>query len=101
MEDYRVAEATAKAQVPFLSVRVVLDTSEQRLPDYLPTLTRSKYSVLTRVMGMPWRIPTLWVIKNQLQLCQNVITRFGMAYLNLEVDRIKRVQAQAASQALY
>ena len=101
MEDYRVAEATAKAQVPFLSVRVVLDTLEQRLPDYLPTLTHSKYSVLTRVMGMPWRIPTLWGIKNQLRLCQTVITRFGMAYLNLEVDRIKNVQAQAARRALY
>lgn len=101
MEDYRVAEAAAKAQVPFLSVRVVLDTARQKLPAYLPGLTRSRYSILTKVLGMPWRIPTLWRLKNQLMLCQAVITRFGMTYLNLEVDRIQRMQAQAADRALY
>ncbi len=101
MEDYRVAEAAAKAQVPFLSVRVVLDTAGQQLPGYLEGLSRSKFSLLTKVLGMPWRIPTLWRLKNQLMLCQAVITGFGMAYLNLEVERTKSAQAQAASRALY
>ena len=101
MEDYTVAEAAAKAGVPFLSVRIVLDTASQQLPDYLEGLSRSKFRLLTRVLGMPWRIPTLWRIKNQLTLCQAVITGFGMAYLNLEVERTKSAQAQAASRALY
>ena len=101
MEDYRVAEAAAKAEVPFLSVRVVLDTAWQRLPDYLPGLTRSRYSVLTKVLGMPWRIPTLWQLKNQLLLCQTVITRFGMTYLNLETNRLLQWKAQVTERTLY
>ena len=101
MEDYTVAEAAAKAQVPFLSVRVVLDTAGQKLPGYLEGLSRSKINLLTKVLVMPWRIPTLWRLKNQLTLCQAVITGFGMAYLKLEVERTKSAQAQAASRALY
>ena len=81
MEDYRVAEAAQKAGVPFLSVRVVLDTASQRLPGYLPGLARSRYKVVTKVLLMPWRIPAMLRLKNQLQLCQAVLTNFGLSYL--------------------
>jgi len=49
MEDYRAAEAAQNAGVPFLSVRVVLDTASQRLPGYLPGLARSRYKVVTKI----------------------------------------------------
>ncbi len=81
MEDYRVAEAAEKAGVPFLSVRVVLDTASQRLPGYLPGLAKSRYKVVTKVLLMPWRIPTMLRLKGQLQLCQAVLTNFGVSYL--------------------
>ena len=81
MEDYRVAEAAQNAGVPFISVRVVLDTANQKLPDYLPGLAKSPYKVLTNVLLMPWRIPTILRLKKQLQLCQAVLTNFGLSYM--------------------
>ena len=83
MEDYRAAEAAQKAGVPFLSVRVVLDTASQRLPGYLPGLAKSPYKVLTNVLLMPWRIPTMLRLKKQLQLGQAVLTIFGVSYLKV------------------
>jgi nucleoside phosphorylase len=81
MEDYRAAEAAQKTGVPFLSVRVVLDTASQSLPGYLPGLAKSPYKVITNVLLLPWRIPTMLGLKNQLHLCQDVLTNFGMSYL--------------------
>ncbi|MCH8987488.1 MAG: hypothetical protein IIA92_01610 [Chloroflexi bacterium] len=83
MEDYRAAEAAQKAGVPFLAVRVVLDTASQRLPGYLPGLAKSPYKVLTNVLLMPWRIPTMLRLKKQLQLGQAVLTIFGVSYLKV------------------
>jgi adenosylhomocysteine nucleosidase len=83
MEDYRAAEAAQNAGVPFLSVRVVLDTANQRLPGYLPGLARSRYKVVTKILLMPWRIPTMLRLKQQLQLCQAVLTNFGVSYLKV------------------
>jgi adenosylhomocysteine nucleosidase len=83
MEDYRAAEAAQNAGVPFLSVRVVLDTASQRLPGYLPGLARSRYKVVTKILLMPWRIPTMLNLKRQLQLCQAVLTNFGVSYLKV------------------
>ena len=83
MEDYRAAEAAQSAGVPFLSVRVVLDTAGQRLPGYLPGLAKSRYKVLTNVLLMPWRIPTMLRLKRQLQLGQAVLTNFAMSYLKV------------------
>jgi nucleoside phosphorylase len=81
MEDYRAAEAAQNAGIPFLSIRVVLDTSSQKLPGYLPGLAKSPYKILTNVLLQPWRIPTMLSLKKQLQLCQAVLTNFGMSYL--------------------
>lgn len=83
MEDYRAAAAARANEVPFLSVRVVLDTASQTLPGYLPGLAKSPYKIITNVLLMPWRIPTMLRLKNQLQLSQVVLTNFGMAYLRV------------------
>ena len=81
MEDYRVAEAAQDAGVPFLAARVVLDTARDRLPGYLPGLAKSRYKVVTHVLLMPWRIPTMLRLKRQLQLGQMVLTNFAVAYM--------------------
>ena len=101
MEDYRTAAAAANAGVPFLSVRVVLDPASQRLPAYLEELSRAKYGIFTKVLAMPWRIPTLWGLKNQLMLCRTIITRLGVAYLEQQSERMAAYQEQAVARAPY
>ena len=101
MEDHTVAAAAKKAGVPFLSVRTVLDTAEQRIPSYLPGLSRSRNAVFTEILFKPWRIPTLMRLKKQMDLCQSVITRFGMTYFKLEAERRRSAREKAATEAIY
>ena len=89
MEDHAVAVAAGRAGVPFLSVRVILDTAEQRLPGYLPGLSKKPNAAVTEILLKPWRIPTLWKLKSQMDLCQAVLTRFGLSYLEREAGRHK------------
>ena len=51
MEDHAVATAAMEAEVPFLSVRVILDIAEQRLPGYLPKLSKGQEHGLQRDPG--------------------------------------------------
>ena len=101
MEDSAVAAAARSADAPFLSVRVVLDTYEQRLPGYLPGLARGRGAILTQVVAQPWRIPTLRRLKAQMELCQAVLTRFGMAYLRQEGLRRQTDRERASREAIY
>ena len=101
MEDYAVAAVAAKANVPFLAVRVVLDTATQRLPAYLEGISNSRYGIFTRILAMPWRIPTMWRLKEQLMLCQAVISRFGVTYLALENQRLGTTEDLVPGRAPY
>ena len=101
MEDHAVAAAVGKAGVPFLSVRVILDTAEQRLPGYLPGLSKKPNAAFTEILLKPWRIPTLWKLKSQMDLCQAVLTRFGLSYLEREAERQKRQREKVASEVPY
>ena len=101
MEDYTVAQAARRAGAPFLSARVILDPASQRLPGYLPGISKTRHGILTKVVAMPWRIPTLWRLKSQLQLCQAVLTRFGIAYLQLEAEKERSSSAEAAVKVPY
>ena len=101
MEDHAVAVAVSEARVPFISVRVILDTAEQRLPGYLPGLSRKRNAAITEILLKPWRIPTLWKLKSQMDLCQAVLTRFGLSYLEREGERRKREREKVASEAIY
>jgi hypothetical protein len=101
MEDYTVAEAARRVGVPFLSARVVLDPASQRLPAYLPGISKTRHGILTKVLAMPWRIPTMWRLKSQLELCQAVLTRFGIAYLQLEAAKERESGSGATVKAPY
>ena len=101
MEDHAVAGAARDAGVPFISVRVILDTAEQRLPGYLPKLSRGRNAILTEVLMKPWRIPMMLHLKSQMDLCQAVLTRFGMSYLKLEAERRRSVREKASADAIY
>ena len=39
--------------------------------------------MVTKILLMPWRIPTMLHLKRQLQLCQAVLTNFGVSYLKV------------------
>ena len=101
MEDHAVASAADAAGVPFLSVRVVLDTAEQPLPGYLPKLSQGRGAVFSEVLAKPWRIPVLRRLKSQMGLCQAVLTRFGMSYLHLESKRLRSEKERATAEAIY
>ncbi len=78
MEDYWVARLAAAAQVPFLSVRAVLDTADQELPSYVLELSgRPGWAAITR----PWRVPTLLRLSGQLNQAQASLARFALAFV--------------------
>ena len=101
MEDHAVATAARKAAIPFLSARVILDTAEQRLPGYLPKLYKSRNAIIGEVLARPWRIPTLRRLKSQMELCQSVLTRFGLSYLQLEAQRRRSAKKKESTEAIY
>ena len=81
MEDYWVAAAAAEAGVPFLSARVILDTSNQTLPAYLAGLAGSPLRPTLTAVFMPWRIPALIQLGLQFHLARAVLTRFALSYI--------------------
>ena len=101
MEDHAVATAAREADVPFISVRVILDIAEQRLPGYLPKLSKGRNTVFSEILAKPWRIPTLVKLKGQMDLCQSVLARFAMSYLKLEAERRRSAREKAAAEAIY
>ena len=101
MEDHAVAAAAQAEGVPFVSVRVILDTAEQRLPGYLPRLYRSRNALFSEVLARPWRIPTLRRLKAQMELCQSVLTQFGLAFIHQEAERRKSAREKEAADAIY
>ena len=76
MEDYWVARSAAAAQVPFLSVRAVLDTADQGLPSYLMGLSEKPGWA-----AIPWRVPNLLRVYRQMRLAQESLARFAVAFL--------------------
>ncbi len=87
MEDYWVARLAAAAHVPFLSVRVILDTADQGLPYYLVGVSgrpaqAARQIVARQTMVRPWRIPTLLQLSRQMTLAQESLARFALAYVN-------------------
>ena len=101
MEDHAVAAAAQEEDVPFLSVRAILDTAEQRLPGYLPRLYRSRNALFGEVLLRPWRIPTLRRLKSQMELCQSILAQFGLAFIHQEAERRRSVREQEAADAIY
>lgn len=101
MEDHAVAAAARAGNVPFLSVRVILDTAEQRLPGYLPKLSQGRGALFSEVLARPWRIPGLRRLKAQMELCQSVLTRFGLSFLQLEAERRRIAQEKESADAIY
>ena len=81
MEDHAVAAAAALAGAAFLSARVVLDTTEQRLPGYLTGLSGSGLQAVVSTLVRPWRIPVLLTLAGQARRAQTTLGRFGLEFI--------------------
>jgi len=81
MEDYWVAEVAAEFGVSFLAARVVLDTADQALPEWLLGLSRSRIRAVLSLAARPWRIPTVVRLARQRPVAQMSLTRFALKFL--------------------
>ena len=81
MEDYWVAQAAQDAGVPFISVRVVLDTAQQSLPGYLCQMAGSPRFAVAGAVAMPWRMPALFGLWRRFGIAQRALTDFAVNLL--------------------
>lgn len=75
MEDYWAASAAAAAGVPFASVRAVLDTADQSLPEHLTTEDIRPAHVVVNAIIRPGQMPTLLKLAMQSRLACRNLTR--------------------------
>lgn len=81
MEDYWLALTAQDSEVPFISVRAVLDTAHQHLPVYLPGLSQGRSLDVLRMVAMPWRVPPLLKLAYQARIAQQSLTRFAVSFV--------------------
>ena len=81
MEDYWAAAASREAGVSFLSVRAVVDVASQNLPDYLASLTGSKFRVAMSILSHPWRVATLARLSVEMRRSQQSLVQFARSFI--------------------
>ena len=87
MEDYWVAQSSARHGIPFLSVRAVLDTAEQGLPPFVARLEHN--GALTRALRLganltarPGYVPGLVKLAKQAGVAQRSLASFGSSFVS-------------------
>ena len=81
MEDYWVAEFAARAEIPFLAVRAVIDSAGQTIPSYAMGLQEGRWSALASAAARPWQLPNLVRLASNRRLAQRSLRRFVLAFL--------------------
>ena len=94
MEDYWVARLAATAKVPFLSVRAVLDTADQGVPSDLLERARMPRQTGWASFGDPSEIRALLHLPGQLQLAQESLARFALAFLGCSSEYLPTNQPE-------
>ena len=82
MEDYWAAAAAKSAGVPFASVRVVLDTADQSLPDYLTEQDVHPAGVALNAAIRPGRLPALVKLGRQSHLARRNLAHCVLATID-------------------
>ena len=80
MEDYWVAQAAQAANIPFASIRAVLDTAEQTIPDYIGSAA-APASIAMQTVAHPGRLPQLARLAGQAQVARRSLTRCVTAFV--------------------
>ncbi len=93
MEDYWVAEFAARANIPFLAVRAVIDTAGQAIPSYALGLQERRWNALASAATRPWQLPNLVRLASNLRVAQRSLRRFAEAFLQNQ-DRLDREENQ-------
>ena len=75
MEDYWAADVARAAGVPFASVRAVLDTAGENLPDWISENGESVARTISSMISYPQRVPGLIHIARQLMIAWRNLTR--------------------------
>ena len=96
MEDYWIAREVVRRDVPFLSIRVVLDTVSQNLPPFVAELgdkgrSRQVLLVLANVLRRPASIPPLVRLARQSEEAQKALA----AFIRTFVPRVKEAGTYA------
>lgn len=87
MEDYWAAAAAESAGVPFASLRAVLDTADQSLPDYLASGDADPARVALNAVVRPGRLPSLLHLARQSHLARRNLTRCVLAAIDALASR--------------
>ncbi len=81
MEDYWVARLAAQANIPFLSVRAVLDTASQEVPAYFVGMSGRPGWAALNTVAHAWRIPKTLGVMGQMRQAQASLARFAVAFV--------------------
>ena len=98
MEDYWVAEFAARAEIPFLAVRSVIDTAGQAIPSYAMGLQQRRWGALALAAARPWQLPNLVRLASNLRVAQRSLRRFAVAFLQ-NPDRLAELLDRAETRA--
>ena len=74
MEDYWAADVARAAGVPFASVRAVLDTAGENLPDWISENGESVARTIGSMISHPQRVPSLIRIARQVMIARRNLT---------------------------
>jgi hypothetical protein len=81
MEDYWAASAARSVEVPFASVRAVLDMAADALPDYLSSDGSNTIRLARGLATHPGRASTLFRLARQARIARRSLTRCVLAWL--------------------
>jgi hypothetical protein len=100
MEGYWVARAAAEKEIPFLAVRAVVDTFEQRIPSLVYGLAGAPAPIQwlgasASVLFMPWYVPSLIKLAGNSRRAEEALGAFGMAFVAGTPHRVKALQRDA------
>ena len=91
MEDYWICSIAAQSGVPFLSVRAIVDTANQQIPEYVEDLMwqRERRHVIHNLcsfLSKPVRIPQLLSFSHSVKKAQNSLNRFTRSFITKSVS---------------
>lgn len=100
MEGYWIARAAAERKIPFLAVRAVVDTYEQRIPALVYGLAGAPVAVqwlgaAASALLMPWHIPSLVKLGGNSRRAEETLRAFGTAFVAGKTHRAKALQRDA------